>query len=192
MPTVTSSDRELLARSARGERAAFGEFVARHEAPLWRFARALAHDEAEAEDVLQQTFLAAWRAAGELERDEARAWLFAIARHEAGRLARRRGARDEREQALEELGEAGGFGDPSATPEEHSARLEEADLLARALAALAPREREILVLRELEGLTGEAAAGVLGLSLAAEKARLHRARLALTAAVRSLAKGARP
>lgn len=161
--------------------------MARHEAPLWRFARALAHDEAEAEDVLQQTFVAAWRAAGELERDEARPWLLAIARREAGRVARRRGAQVERERALEELGEAAGFGDTAVTPEEHSARLEEADLLARALAALAPHEREILVLRELEGLTGEAVAGVLGITLAAEKARLHRARLALTAAVRSLA-----
>ncbi len=189
---MTSSDRELLARSARGERAAFGEFVARHEAALWRFARALAHDEAEAEDVLQQSFVAAWCAAGELVRDDGRSWLFAIARREAAHLARRRDTRAVRERSLEELGEAAGFGDPGVTPEEHSRRLEEADLLARALAALAPREREILVLRELEGLTGEAAAGVLGITLVAEKARLHRARLALTAAVRSLAGVAQP
>jgi RNA polymerase sigma-70 factor (ECF subfamily) len=187
---VTSSDRELLAQSVLGNRGAFGEFVARHEAPLWRFARALAHDEAEAEDVLQQTFVAAWRAAGELERDDGRAWLFAIARREAAQLARRRGARHERERSLEELGECAGFGDPGATPEQVSARLEEEGLLERALARLAPREREILVLRELEGLSGAEAAQLLGLSAPAEKARLHRARLALASELRTLTHGA--
>lgn len=189
---MTSSDRELLARSARGDRGAFGEFVARHEAPLWRFARALAHDEAEAEDVLQQTFVAAWRAADELERDDGRAWLLAIARREALHLARRRGLRGERERSLEELGEQAGFGDPAATPEEASARLEEEGLLERALERLAPREREILVLRELEGLSGAEAARLLGLTAPAEKARLHRARLALAAELRTLAHGATP
>lgn len=189
---MTSSDRELLAQSVLGDRGAFGEFVARHEAPLWRFARALAHDEAEAEDVLQQTFVAAWRAAGELERDDGRAWLLAIARREAAHLARRRGARSERERSLEELGECAGFGDACATPEEASARLEEEGLLERALARLAPREREILVLRELEGLSGAEAAGLLGLTVTAEKARLHRARLALAAELRTLTHGATP
>jgi len=187
---VTSSDRELLERSARGDRGAFGEFVARHEAPLWRFARALAHDEPEAEDVLQQSFVAAWRAAAELERDDARPWLFAIARREAARLARRRGTRQERERSLEELGEGAGFGDASATPDEASARAEEEGLLERALARLAPREREILVLRELEGLSGPEAASLLGLTVTAEKARLHRARLALAAELRILTQGA--
>lgn len=189
---MTSSDRELLEKSARGDRGAFGEFVARHEATLWRFARALAHDEAEAEDVLQQTFVAAWRAAGELERDDGRAWLLAIARRESARLARRRGARHERERSLEELGEHAGFGDARATPEELGVRLEEEGLLEQALARLAPHEREILVLRELEGLSGAAAAELLGLSLSAEKARLHRARLALTAELRTLTHGATP
>lgn len=187
-----SSDRELLAGSARGDRAAFGEFVQRHEASLWRFARALAHDEAEAEDVLQQTFVAAWRAAGELEQDDGRAWLLAIARREAAHLGRRRSARHERERSLEELGEAAGFGDPAATPEQATARLEEHGLLERALAGLKPREREILVLRELEGQSGAEAARLLGLSVPAEKARLHRARLALAAELRTLTHGAIP
>lgn len=189
---MNANDRELLLRSASGDRGAFGEFVARHEAALLRFARALAHDDAEAEDVLQQTFVSAWRAAATLAGDDARAWLLAIARREAARLGRRRGAHAERERSLEELGEEAGFGDAGATPEACSARLEEEGLLERALLSLSPRDREILVLRELEGLSGPQAAELLGLSRAAEKARLHRARLALAAGLRTLASGAMP
>jgi RNA polymerase sigma-70 factor (ECF subfamily) len=52
-------------------------------------------------------------------------------------------------------------------------------VLERALAELPEESREVLLLRDVEGLTGQEAAGVLGLSLAAMKSRLHRGRLEL-------------
>ena len=57
-------------------------------------------------------------------------------------------------------------------------------MLERALAALDEESREVLTLRDLEELSGEETAQVLGLSLAAMKSRLHRARLALVASVK--------
>ncbi len=182
---MPSSDRELLERSARGDRAAFGEFVERHSANVFRYLRWLASDPNDAEDLLQQTFVAAWGAAGEARVDTgARNWLLAIARRNASKLLARRGATREREQSLEELGELAGFGDAEHTPEQMARAAEERSLVEQALAALAPQEREILVLRELEGLDGATTAELLGLSLAAQKSRLHRARLSLAAELR--------
>lgn len=182
---MPSADRELLERSARGDRAAFGEFVERHSASVYRYARWLADDEADAEDVLQQTFLAAWRSAGDARAENgAKTWLLAIARRHAGRLLARRGATRAREQSLEELGEQAGFGDEEHTPERVLHAAEERECVVRALESLEPQDREILVLRDIEGLAGAATAELLGLSLAAQKSRLHRARLSLAAQLR--------
>ena len=143
------------------------------------------HEEgAAAEDVLQETFLAAWRAAGSFEgRSAARTWLLTIARNQAWHH-RERAARLPVDDGAElpELGEAAGWG--AQSPEEGALRSERRALLARALAALAPEDREVLVLRDLEELTGEEAAAALGLSLAAVKSRLHRARQRLAAELR--------
>lgn len=178
------TDEELLSRAAAGERAAFDSFVTRHERAVFRFARAATESPAAAEDVLQETFLAAWRAAGSFEgRSAARTWLLTIARNQAWHH-RERAARLSVDDGAElpELGEAAGWG--AQSPEEGALRSERRALLARALAALAPEDREVLVLRDLEELTGEEAAAALGLSLAAVKSRLHRARLRLAAELR--------
>lgn len=182
---MSVSDRELLQRSASGDRAAFDAFVERHGADVFRYARWVAGNEADAEDVLQQTFLDAWHAAGEARAESgARAWLLSIARRNALRASSRRGAAREREQSLEELGELAGFGDPEHTPERVARTAEERALVEDALAALEPEEREILVLRDVEELPGASVAELLGLSLAAQKSRLHRARLRLAAQLR--------
>lgn len=182
---MTASDRELLERSARGDRAAFGEFVEQHSANVHRYLRWLVDDANDVEDLLQKTFVDAWRAAAQARAEGgARTWLLAIARRNAGKWLARRGATREREQSLDELGELAGFGDAQHTPEQMARAAEERSLVEQALASLAPAEREILVLRELEGVDGAAAAELLGLSLAAQKSRLHRARLRLAAELR--------
>jgi RNA polymerase sigma-70 factor (ECF subfamily) len=182
---VSVSDRELLQLSASGDRTAFDAFVERHGADVFRYARWVAGNEADAEDVLQQTFLDAWHAAGEARAESgARAWLLSIARRNALRASSRRGTAREREQSLEELGELAGFGDPEHTPERVARAAEERALVEDALAALEPEEREILVLRDVEELPGASVAELLGLSLAAQKSRLHRARLRLAAQLR--------
>lgn len=154
----------------------------RHEAAVWRYARALTSDPIEAEDLLQETFLAAIRGgAGFAGEGSARAWLLAITRHALHRLRRRRVGEPARTEPLDELGAAAGWGeDPEAAlsgAEAHAG-------LHRAIESLAPADREVLVLRDLEGLSGEATAALLGLPLATTKTRLHRARLRLRAALR--------
>ncbi|NUP95683.1 MAG: RNA polymerase sigma factor, partial [Planctomycetaceae bacterium] len=130
---MAHEDRQLLERSAAGDRAAFGELVERHAAGVFQYARWIVGNDNDAEDVLQQTFLAAWSAAGDARAvDGARPWLVGIARRFATRLNVRRGESRARERSFEELGleELGcqaGFGDERHTPELVAAALEERD-----------------------------------------------------------------
>lgn len=183
--TLEPADAELLARAAAGDAPAFDHFVARHCAAVLRYAGSLAHHAADAEDVLQQTFLQAWRsAAGARVEAGARPWLFTIARHALQRLRRRPVDAHEPPVSLESLGGDAGFAAPGVTPQRVAVAMEERAVLHEALAALPAADREVLVLRELEQLPGDAVAGVLGLSIEAMKSRLHRARLRLVAEVR--------
>lgn len=176
-------DAVLIGRAAAGDREAFGALVIRHQAHVFRLARLLTRSREEAEDVLQQTCLSAWRSIGSFRSEASvRTWLLTIARHAAfGRRAAH--AREPIDPIpLDDLGLRAGWGGP--TPEDRLLSDERAALFAAALARLAAEEREVLTLRDLEGLSGDETASVLGLSLSAMKSRLHRARLALAAGVR--------
>ncbi|MDP2322388.1 MAG: sigma-70 family RNA polymerase sigma factor [Acidobacteriota bacterium] len=175
-------DRALARRAATGDREAFATLVTRHQASVYRLARHIAGTRDEAEDVLQQTFLSAWQSvSGFRGESSVRTWLLTIARNAA--VTRRvRVAREPIDATpLDELGIRAGWGGPN--PEQLAVAAEQHGRLVAALAGLAPDEREVLTLRDLEGLSGEDVAAMLGLTTAAMKSRLHRARLRLAAAV---------
>ena len=176
-------DARLLARAAMGDGDAFESLVVRHRAAVYRYARSLADQPGEAEDVLQETFLAAWRGAGGFAgRSSVRTWLLVIARNRALRSRERAAARPEDGgESLVELGVRAGFG--SEDPERIALGAERREVLGEALASLGPEDREIIVLRDLEAIPGEECAEALGLTVPAMKSRLHRARLRLVAAV---------
>lgn len=173
----------LVRRSGQGDREAFDTLVIRHQASVFRLARYLMGTSEEAEDVLQQTFLSAWQGArGFRGESGVRTWLLSIARN-ASLSRRQRAAREPIDRtSLDDLGIRAGWGGPD--PEQLAEAAEQRDHLAAAMATLAPEEREILTLRDLEGIPGDEVAAMLGLGLAAMKSRLHRARLSLGAAVR--------
>ncbi|MDP2054774.1 MAG: sigma-70 family RNA polymerase sigma factor [Acidobacteriota bacterium] len=176
-------DLELARRAGGGDREAFAALVARHQASVYRLARHVSGTRDEAEDVLQQTFLSAWQGVSRFRgASSVRTWLLTIARNAA--VTRRvRAAREPIDATpLDDLGIRAGWGGPN--PEQLAVAAEQRDRLATALARLAPDEREILTLRDLEGLAGEDVAAMLGLTTAAMKSRLHRARLRLAEAVR--------
>lgn len=174
-------DAELIRRAGDGDRDAFADVVARHGGAVFRFLRTVAG--AAAEDVLQETFLAAWRSAAAFRGEASvRTWLFTIARHAAQRQLRRHSGEPREFESLEVLGEKAGWGDEN--PEHLALRRESAGLVSTALAALSDGDREVLLLRDVHGLSGEEVAQVLGVTLAAMKTRLHRARLRFAAKVR--------
>ena len=183
---ASSSDEELLARTADGDREAFGVLVERHRDPVHRWVCTLTSDESLVDDVLQETFIAAFRHAHTFQRrSSVRTWLFTIARNQVfGGARKQREHPHEDTASLEHLGRAAGWGNV-ADPEEVLTAVERKTQLRAALGQLEPRDREVIVARDLSGLTGPETAELLGVSLAAMKARLHRARLRLVAELRT-------
>lgn len=176
------SDETLIGRTAAGDAAAFGRLVRRHQAAVYRFARACSPEQAE--EILQETFHAA-RASARRHRDEPSAlpWLLAVARQAAGRLQPR--SRETDLSSLRELAREAGWGEAArladGAPDPAAA--------GSALAALLPEDREILTLCDREYFTVDEAARVTGASEAAVRARLHRARLRLAARLRERIQG---
>ena len=133
---------------------------------------------------MQETFLAAWRGAAGFRGGSARAWLLTIAAHAWQRLGRRAaplGGNDAAE-SLEHLALLAGWGRDEGD-DARTATVQEA------FGRLAEDHRRLLVLRDIGEMSGEEVATQLGLSLAAMKSRLHRARLRLAAAYEEVRRG---
>jgi RNA polymerase sigma-70 factor (ECF subfamily) len=181
--TGLDTDEELVRRSAAGDRAAFDALVGRHGGALLRFATRTCGSEGDAADALQDGLLAAWRGASTFRGDSAaRTWLFQIVVHACRRRGRRRAGEPARHEPVEE---AARLAEDGATDERIAARQAGA-AIDRALREMAPEAREVLLLRDVEGLSGPEAAAALSLELAAMKSRLHRARLELKARVEAI------
>lgn len=135
----------------------------------------------DAEDALQDCFVAAWRGASTFRGSgAARGWLFTIARNALRRQHRRRAGEPAEYESLDSLGASAGWGSES----DFSHRFEVRETLEWALGQLPPDEREVVVLRDLEGFSGQETADALELSLAGMKSRLHRGRLRLMGVAR--------
>ena len=181
-----TGDPELLYQAATGDPRAFEAFVLRHREAVWRFARSLTRNPAMAEDALQEAFLAAWRGAASFRGEgSALSWLLSITRNAVYRQHRGRAGEPDQMESLAELGEAAGWG-AEADPFNALVLKDEVD---KALARLPLEDRELLLLREIEGLTNEDCASLLGLGLPALKSRLHRARLRFVAHLRGERRG---
>jgi RNA polymerase sigma-70 factor (ECF subfamily) len=178
-----ATDEELLRRSAASERGAFEQLVARHGGALLRFAVRTCGSESDGADALQEGLLAAWRGAATFRGESAaRTWLYQIVVHACRRGARRRAGEPNRHEPLEAaaaLPSGGGVVERVAARQVGSA-------IERALAEMAPDAREVLLLRDVEGLSGPDASAALDLDLAAMKSRLHRARLELKVRVEAI------
>ncbi len=182
LPTPT--DAELAARACRRDDLAFELIMRRHNRRLFRLARSLLRDDAEAEDVLQETYVRAYARLGDLADGQAlAAWLARIAANEAlGRLrvaARVVSLEDHRARGRGDEGEADLADDPASDqpgPERRAASGELRRLLEAAVDALPEEFRAVFVLREVEGLSTAEAAACLALRPETVKTRLHRAR----------------
>jgi RNA polymerase sigma-70 factor, ECF subfamily len=174
-----NDDAELLARIRGGEPDEFAELVRRHQARVFAILHRYERDFQKVEDLAQETFLKAWRF---LDRFDGRApfehWLSRIALRVALDHLRRQ-KRVRAEVALADLGEdALDWLQPPAGDAGPGAR-QAAEVLDAALRELAPEDRQVIVLLELEGRSVKEICGLTGFSSAAVRVRAFRARARL-------------
>jgi RNA polymerase sigma-70 factor (ECF subfamily) len=176
---VDSADETLLAAFQAGDESALATLLEKHLPAVYRFGVKMCRDPEDAKDVTQETLLAAarglrtFRGASSLS-----TWLFTIARSFCIKRRRRRAGAPNELVSLDS-NTAKGMVSGERPPDEAVGDRRLAIALDAAIAALEPMYREVLVLRDVEGLTAPEVAAVLGLGVDAVKSRLHRARAAV-------------
>lgn len=185
-----ASEKALVRRLQRREEAAFNEFVGSHQALVFNVCYRMLANAAEAEDVAQDVFVKSFKAIGTFRGDSALStWLYRIAvnlcKNRLKYLARRQyktsaSFDDVTDAGL--VGHAGAamtVGEPVARPDEALEGSRAEARIQRALATLDLEFRELLILRDVQGLTYAEMVEVTGLAEGTVKSRLHRARGAL-------------
>ncbi|CAN5923153.1 RNA polymerase sigma factor [soil metagenome] len=173
-PSSTLTDEEIVGRVCAGEHELFELLMRRHNARVYRAARAILRDEGEAEDVMQDAYVRAYEHLKDFEgRARFSTWLTRIAVHEA--LARVRSRR--RFESLDVHTEEPSMStEAGASPEQQASDVEMRALLERAVDALSDDFRAVFVLRVVEGMSGAEVADCLGIGEETVKTRLFRAR----------------
>jgi len=177
------NDGELARRIASDDEAAFETLMRHHNAALFRVARAILKNDSDAEDVLQEAYLAAYRHIGDFRADaKLSTWLTRIVINQAlGRLRSRHRARvvvpfgdlDAKERTRSERE---GSDEPGSFPEQSATRAEIRRLLEQKIDALPVAFRTVFVLREVEDLSVNETAACLSIPEATVRSRMFRAR----------------
>lgn len=172
------SDNILAQRSAHGDDRAFKLLVQRHASSLAQAARSFGLPETDVDDVVQETFVAAWRALGDYDQSRPfRAWLFSVGLNKMRDLYRFRKVRQFLFGALDlNNPEMPGIEDDQPGPEREVAARRELALVAKTLERLPRDQREAIVLTAIVGLSQGEASAALGLTTKALEGRVARAR----------------
>ncbi len=177
----SGAEAQLVASAQAGDPEAFEQLVRLHADRLYAVVVRVVGDRQEAEEVVQETFLRAWRGMGRFGgRSQFFTWLYRIGVNEATRAHERRRGRPLPAPLDEGPGRAA---DESKAPHVRAEAHDLREALEAAIMDLPIAYRVPLVLRDVEGLSTAEAAHAMGLGEAAFKSRLHRARLAVRAAV---------
>jgi RNA polymerase sigma-70 factor (ECF subfamily) len=185
-----AADLALVERLRVGDAAALEALMERYASRVYRLAHGILRNAADAEEVVQDVFLTLFQKIHGFEgRSALASWLYRVTTNAA--LIKRRGRKSDREVSLDAqlpsfLPNGHRAGDPtfvdvdwSQTPEADLLSQETRAILGRAIDELPAPYRTVLVLRDVEGLSSEEAAEILGESVSAVKSRLHRARMVL-------------
>jgi len=166
---VTVTDAELVNRIVAGDVRAFGMVVDRYHPMLGRYARHMLGDPADAEEVVQDTFVRGYRGLGRCrEPDRLGSWLLAILANRCRSVLRRRWWREQLFRSRGTLAIAEESSDPSLT-------LAWRDAIDRALARLDHSQREAFLLHHVQGLSYQEMSSMTGVGVSALKMRVKRA-----------------
>jgi RNA polymerase sigma-70 factor (ECF subfamily) len=190
---VSYTDADLVALLRAGDEEAISRLVEQWSPTMFRVARSFVDSAQSAEDVVQEAWLGMLSGLARFEgRSSLRTWTFTILVNRA----RTRGAREARtlprsplEDGTEELAQPWFCVATDITPESAVLSSEILIQLDRALSALPPRQRQVVTMREISGMSAEEVCAALGISAANQRVLLHRARAALRAALTGYYRG---
>ncbi|WP_128977436.1 RNA polymerase sigma factor [Streptomyces roseicoloratus] len=172
-PRFRWPDDRLIKAAQDGDVSSLTTVVMESQPHVRKFAISLCASPQDAEDAAQEALIILYRKIGTLRATGALAsWMFRIVRNECLRQVRLLVARSDETPAEPEAG-----AEPSA--EEAVLHRLEVERIAAAVGALPREQRQVLIMRDIQGLPGKTVASTLGLSTAAMKSRLHRARATL-------------
>lgn len=166
---------ELVAAARDGDQQAFEELVRQTYVTTYTLAYRLTGNEEDARDVVQETYLRAWKAIRKFRGDaQFSTWLYRITANTASSMTQRRSRNraDSLDDHDSEVVDERPFVNPEASSEASALH----QRLSEAVAELPPKLRTIVILKDVYDLPHEAIAEELGISVAAAKVRLHRAR----------------
>jgi RNA polymerase sigma-70 factor (ECF subfamily) len=178
----SATDAELLAAARQGDAAALEALLVRYQPHIYRFGLRMCGNEEDAGDVAQESLISMARSVRDFRGDSSvSSWLYTIARRFCIKKRRRSKFAPAREESLDAPGidAAQRLADPAPSPEQAATNRELERALVRAIDGLEPAQREVLILRDVEGLSAAEVAKVLAISVDAVKSRLHRARVAV-------------
>ncbi|MET3116375.1 RNA polymerase sigma-70 factor (ECF subfamily) [Undibacterium sp. GrIS 1.8] len=191
MTTEREIDQLLVERVQRGDKKAFELLVSKYQRKLMRLVSRLVHDQAEAEDVVQESFIKAYRAMGNFRGDAAfYTWLYRIGVNTAKNYLVTQGRRaptstDADIEEAETFVDADGLRDIN-TPESLLASKQIADTVNNAMLALPEELRSAITLREIEGLSYDEIAEVMLCPIGTVRSRIFRAREAIAEKLRPM------
>lgn len=170
-----TTDEDLIARIATGDRLAMQVLYARHHVRVFRFVLRFVRNEATAEDLISDVFLDVWRQANRFEgRSAVSTWLMSIARFKALSTLRKRP-----EEELDEE-RAAAIEDHSDDPEVLVQKRDKGNALRQCLTALSPEHREVIDLVYYHEKSVEEVAAIVGIPEATVKTRMFYARKRLS------------
>ncbi len=175
-----ASDGELSALARNGSQQAYRILTQRHRASVYRLARVAMGDSDEAFDVTQETFVAAFAALDRYDSQRSfRSWIARIALNKSRDWMRRRAVRKLFSMTMPDDGLD--IQDELVLPDEAAASRQDLARVTRIIAKLPARQKEVLLLRTIEGMTQAETAITLGISEKSVETRLYRARRTLSA-----------
>jgi RNA polymerase sigma-70 factor (ECF subfamily) len=178
LPLATLEDRTLIALSLAGQTECFAVLVDRHRAPVRRRIASMLRNAADADDVLQEVLLKVWRRLSTFRSESSfRTWMTRVAINEALQLYRR----EQRRPGCLALGDLDVVDSKDESLYQSFVRVELSQAVRSAVARLRAKDKQVLILRDLQQLSERDAAHCLNASVPAVKTRLFRARLMLRA-----------